>query len=110
MTPAVPRPPERLLQAAELRSVTRPLGAEVGGEIYALAGRGFVIYLYASVEEQVRRTRRDRRRPLLQKGNPGEILEALREARKLPEQANFPEWKKKQLEIYKEVMYKTVRE
>ena len=30
----------------------------------------------------------------------GEILEALREARKLPEQANFPEWKKKQLEIY----------
>ncbi len=43
----------------------------------ALAGRGFVIYLYASVEEQVRRTRRDRRRPLLQKGDPGEILEAL---------------------------------
>lgn len=33
----------------------------------------------------------------------GEILEALRETRKLPEQANFPEWKKKQLEIYKEV-------
>lgn len=33
----------------------------------------------------------------------GEVLEALREARKLPEQANFPEWKKKQLEIYKEV-------
>ena len=30
----------------------------------------------------------------------GEILEALREARRLPEQANFPEWKKKQLEIY----------
>ncbi len=29
----------------------------------------------------------------------GEILEALREARKLPEQANFPEWKKKQLEM-----------
>ncbi len=33
----------------------------------------------------------------------GEILEALREARKLPEQANFPEWKKKQLEAYTEV-------
>ncbi len=43
----------------------------------ALAGRGFVIYLYASVEEQVRRTRRDRRRPLLQKGEPREILEEL---------------------------------
>jgi shikimate kinase len=42
-----------------------------------LAGRGFVIYLYASVEEQVRRTRRDRRRPLLQKGDSREILEAL---------------------------------
>ncbi|MDG1997386.1 MAG: ATP-binding protein, partial [Emcibacteraceae bacterium] len=34
----------------------------------------------------------------------GEILEALREARKLPEQANFPVWKKKQLEVYKEVI------
>ena len=34
----------------------------------------------------------------------GEILEALREARKLPEQANFPEWKKKQLEAYTEVL------
>jgi shikimate kinase len=43
----------------------------------ALAGRGFVIYLYASVEEQVRRTRRDRSRPLLQKGHPEEILRKL---------------------------------
>lgn len=34
----------------------------------------------------------------------GEILEALREARKLPEQANFPVWKKKQLEAYTEVL------
>jgi signal transduction histidine kinase len=34
----------------------------------------------------------------------GEILEALREARKLPEQANFPEWKKKQLDLYKEIL------
>jgi shikimate kinase len=43
----------------------------------ALAGRGFVVYLYASIGEQVRRTRRDRRRPLLQKGDPEEILTAL---------------------------------
>jgi shikimate kinase len=43
----------------------------------ALASRGFVIYLYATVDEQVRRTRRDRRRPLLQKGDPREVLEAL---------------------------------
>ncbi|MDX1733446.1 MAG: shikimate kinase AroK [Halioglobus sp.] len=43
----------------------------------ALAGRGFVIYLYASVDEQVRRTQRDRRRPLLQGGDPEEILRDL---------------------------------
>ena len=43
----------------------------------ALAGRGFVVYLYATVEEQVRRTRRDRRRPLLQKGDPEQVLREL---------------------------------
>ena len=43
----------------------------------ALGGRGFVVYLHASVEEQVRRTHRDRRRPLLQKGDPEQILSAL---------------------------------
>ena len=43
----------------------------------ALGGRGFVIYLYATVEEQVRRTRRDRRRPLLQKGDPEQVLRTL---------------------------------
>ena len=43
----------------------------------ALAGRGFVIYLYATVDEQVRRTRRDRQRPLLQGGDPEQILREL---------------------------------
>ena len=43
----------------------------------ALAGRGFVIYLFATVDEQVRRTRRDRQRPLLQKGDPEQILREL---------------------------------
>lgn len=43
----------------------------------ALAGRGFVIYLYATVDEQVRRTRRDRQRPLLQGGDPEQILRDL---------------------------------
>jgi shikimate kinase len=43
----------------------------------ALAGRGFVIYLYATVDEQVRRTRRDRQRPLLQNGDPEQILREL---------------------------------
>ncbi|MFT5766521.1 MAG: shikimate kinase [Halioglobus sp.] len=42
-----------------------------------LAARGFVVYLHATVEEQVRRTHRDRRRPLLQKGDPEQILSDL---------------------------------
>jgi shikimate kinase len=47
----------------------------------ALAGRGFVVYLYATVEEQVRRTSRDRRRPLLRDGDPQEILKELMSVR-----------------------------
>ena len=43
----------------------------------AMAGRGFVIYLHATLEEQVRRTRNDRNRPLLNKGNPEEVLRKL---------------------------------
>jgi shikimate kinase len=43
----------------------------------ALGSRGFVIYLYATVDEQVRRTQRDRRRPLLQRGDPEEVLRTL---------------------------------
>lgn len=43
----------------------------------ALAGRGFVVYLHATVEEQARRTRRDRRRPLLQTDDPEETLRQL---------------------------------
>ena len=42
-----------------------------------LSARGFVIYLHASVEEQVKRTHRDRRRPLLQNGDPEEVLRTL---------------------------------
>jgi shikimate kinase len=47
----------------------------------ALGARGFVIYLHATVEEQVRRTNRDRRRPLLQNGDPEQILSELMAAR-----------------------------
>ncbi len=43
----------------------------------ALAARGYVVYLYATVDEQVRRTRRDRRRPLLQQGDPEQVLREL---------------------------------
>jgi signal transduction histidine kinase len=34
----------------------------------------------------------------------GEILEALREARRLPEQANFPQWKRKRMALYTKVV------
>ncbi len=42
-----------------------------------LAARGFVVYLYASIDEQVRRTSKDRRRPLLQEGDPEQTLREL---------------------------------
>ena len=42
-----------------------------------LAGRGFVVYLYTSVDQQVRRTARGRERPLLEGGDPQRILEDL---------------------------------
>lgn len=43
----------------------------------ALAARGFVVYLHATVGEQIRRTHRDRRRPLLQTGDPEGVLRDL---------------------------------
>jgi len=42
-----------------------------------LAGRGFVVYLRASVDHQLRRTGRTESRPLLQSGNPRDVLERL---------------------------------
>lgn len=42
-----------------------------------LGGRGFVVYLEASVEQQWSRTKRDKSRPLLQGDNPRETLENL---------------------------------
>ncbi len=47
----------------------------------ALSNRGFVVYLYTSVEEQVQRTRRDRKRPLLQGVDPEATLRGLMELR-----------------------------
>ena len=43
----------------------------------ALAARGFVVYLHAPLEEQLRRTGGDRRRPLLASGDPRETLRSL---------------------------------
>ena len=42
-----------------------------------LGGRGFVVYLYTSVEQQVKRTAKGRERPLLERGDPHRILEDL---------------------------------
>ena len=46
-----------------------------------LVGRGLVVYLQASVKQQLRRTARDKDRPLLQKGNPEQTLRALADTR-----------------------------
>lgn len=40
----------------------------------ALRAGGRVVYLHASVEQQLERTARDRNRPLLRTANPGQVL------------------------------------
>jgi len=42
-----------------------------------LGGRGFVVYLYTTVDQQVRRTRKGRERPLLENADPRATLEEL---------------------------------
>lgn len=42
-----------------------------------LAERGFVIYLHATLDEQLRRTRNDRGRPLLNTDDPEQVLRDL---------------------------------
>ena len=42
-----------------------------------LGGRGYVVYLYTSVDEQVIRTQRGRERPLLENDDPRGTLEEL---------------------------------
>ena len=46
-----------------------------------LRSRGFVVYLRASVDQQTARTAKDKNRPLLQTGEPREVLEGLMAAR-----------------------------
>ena len=46
-----------------------------------LGGRGFVVYLYTTVEQQVSRTAKGRTRPLLEDGDPRSILEGLLQTR-----------------------------
>lgn len=58
-------------------------GGAVMGEANrcALRERGTVIYLYTTVEQQLRRTARDRNRPLLRSEDPEAVLRSLFEAR-----------------------------
>jgi shikimate kinase len=46
-----------------------------------LGGRGFVVYLFTTVDQQVARTERGRERPLLENGDPRETLQALLDSR-----------------------------
>ncbi|MDH4124630.1 MAG: shikimate kinase AroK [Gammaproteobacteria bacterium] len=46
-----------------------------------LGARGFVVYLYTSVDQQVRRTLKGRQRPMLANGDSREILERLMSVR-----------------------------
>ncbi len=46
-----------------------------------LGARGYVIYLYTSVKQQLERTQRGRNRPMLENGNPESVLEELMESR-----------------------------
>lgn len=67
----------------ELSRLDRVLISTGGGAVLAegnrrlMSERGTVIYLHTSVEEQVRRTSRDRKRPLLQTDDPGAVLAQL---------------------------------
>ncbi|AUA34921.1 shikimate kinase AroK [Pseudomonas fulva] len=72
---------------AELCSLDGVVVATGGGAVMREANRralhqgGRVIYLHASVEQQVGRTARDRNRPLLRTANPEATLRALLETR-----------------------------
>ncbi|MFB9886410.1 shikimate kinase AroK [Balneatrix alpica] len=52
-------------------AVTREANRKVLGQ------RGVVIYLHATVEQQIERTAKDKNRPLLQTANPAEVLNRL---------------------------------
>ncbi|MGI9234367.1 MAG: shikimate kinase AroK [Woeseiaceae bacterium] len=76
----------RKREAAAIDDLTRVDGvvlATGGGAIAdpesrsRLGGRGFVVYLYTTVDQQFARTNRGRERPMLENGDRREILETL---------------------------------
>jgi shikimate kinase len=46
-----------------------------------LGARGYVIYLYTSVKQQLERTQRGHKRPMLENGDPEAVLEELMKSR-----------------------------
>ncbi|MDP2560994.1 shikimate kinase AroK [Psychrobium sp. 1_MG-2023] len=76
----------RVREAAVIEDLTEKQGvvlATGGGSIITkdvrnkLSARGFVVYLETTIEKQLARTQRDKRRPLLQTENPRQVLEDL---------------------------------
>lgn len=80
----------RKREASVIEDLTEKQGvvlATGGGSIITkdvrnkLSARGFVVYLETTIDKQLARTQRDKRRPLLQTENPREVLESLAEFR-----------------------------
>jgi len=80
----------RLRESAALKELSALDGVLIstgGGAVMSAENRrlmstcGIVIYLHTSVEEQVRRTSRDRKRPLLQNDDPASVLAQLMQVR-----------------------------
>ncbi|NRA71846.1 MAG: shikimate kinase AroK [Gammaproteobacteria bacterium] len=76
----------RVREAGVIDDLTQMQGivlATGGGSILTkevrnrLSARGFVVYLETTIDKQLARTQRDKRRPLLQTDKPREVLEAL---------------------------------
>lgn len=76
----------RLRETAALKELSALDGVLIstgGGAVMALENRrlmserGVVVYLHTTVDEQVRRTSRDRKRPLLQNDDPAKVLAQL---------------------------------
>ncbi len=76
----------RLREAAVIEELSRMEGVLIstgGGAVLSAQSRslmsaaGSVVYLHTTVDEQVRRTNRDRKRPLLQTDEPGVVLARL---------------------------------
>jgi shikimate kinase len=73
-----------IAELAKLNGIVLATGggaAEDPDTRHLLGANGTVIYLYTGVEEQQRRTSKSRNRPLLNEGDPAEVLERLMQLR-----------------------------